>query len=176
MRAAFDDFAGFDDEDLIGAANGGEAVGDDEGGAAAHQVGEALLNQGFGFGIEAGGGFVEDQDARIGQNGAGDGDALALAAGKLDAALADDGVVLVGERFGEFVDAGDAAGGEDVLFGGGGARKRDIFANGAVEKKGVLQNDAELHAIAIEADGGQDRRRRPERARKWGRGRRRSSR
>ena len=94
MSAAFDDAAGFDDQNLIGAADGGEAMRDDERGAAAHQVREAFLDHGFGFGIEAGGGFVENQDARIGEDGAGDGDALALAAGKFHAALADDGVVL----------------------------------------------------------------------------------
>ena len=30
MRAAFDDLAFFDDEDAIGSADGGKAVGDDE--------------------------------------------------------------------------------------------------------------------------------------------------
>ena len=43
-----------------------------------HQVAQALLDQRLGFGVEAGGGFVQDQNARIGQNGARDGDALAL--------------------------------------------------------------------------------------------------
>ena len=148
MGAALDDAAGFDDEDLIGAADGGEAVGDDEGGAAAHQVRKAFLNEGFGFGVEAGGGFVENQDARVGQDGAGDGDALRLAAGELDAAFADDGVVLLFEAFGEFVDAGDAAGVENFVFGGVGAGEGDVFADGAVEEKGFLQDDAELGAVA----------------------------
>src|ERR1700679_3998770 len=71
--AAFDDAAGFDDQNLVGAAHGGEAVGDDEGGAAAHQVAQTFLDERFGFGIEAGGGFVENQDARIGEDSAGDG-------------------------------------------------------------------------------------------------------
>ena len=99
---------------------------------------------GLGFGVEAGGGFVEDQDARVGQDGAGDGDALALAAGELDAALADDGVVLLFEVLGELVDAGDAAGFEDLLFGGVGAGEGDVFADGAVEQEGVLQHHAEI--------------------------------
>ena len=88
-----------------------------------------------------------------------------LAAGELDAALADDGVVFLLERFGEFVDACDAAGGEDVLFGGVGTGERDVFANRAVEEKCILQDDAELRAIGVQAHGAKDRCRRPARGR-----------
>ena len=58
-----------------------------------------------------------------------------------------------GKRFREFVHAGDAAGRQNVLFAGVGPRERDVFADGAVEQKGVLQHDAELGAVAIEAHG-----------------------
>ena len=54
---------------------------------------DALL----GVGIHAGKGIVENQDARIAKDGAGQGGALLLAAGKRDAALADHGVVSGGE-------------------------------------------------------------------------------
>ncbi len=144
-----------DDEDLVGAADGGEAVGDDEGGAALHEVVQAVLDEGFGFGVEGAGGFVEDEDAGVGEDGAGDGDALALAAGELDAALADDGVVLLREALGELVDAGDAAGFHDLLFGGLRAAEEDVLADGAVEEEGLLEDDAELLAVADEADGGE---------------------
>ncbi len=64
-----------------------------------------------------------------------DGDALLLTAGELDATLADDGVVLVFEYFGKFIDARDAAGGENFGFGRLRPRKRDVFTDGAVERK-----------------------------------------
>ncbi len=64
MRAALDDAAAFDHQDLIGAADGREPVGDDERRAALHQVREALLDQRFGFGVEAGRRLVENEDAR----------------------------------------------------------------------------------------------------------------
>ena len=38
------------------------------------------------------GGLVEDENGRVFQNGAGDGEALALAAGKRNALFTDDGV------------------------------------------------------------------------------------
>ena len=56
---------------------------------------------------------------------------------------------------GEFVHARDAAGFQDLFFGGVGAREGDVFSNGAVEQEGVLQDHAELRAVAIQADGGE---------------------
>jgi len=99
VRAAFEDAAILHHKNLLGAANGGKTVRDDERGAAAHQVAQAFLNERLRFGIKAGGGFVEYQDARIGQDGAGDGNALLLSAGKLHAAFADDGAVFFCRTF-----------------------------------------------------------------------------
>ena len=78
VSAAFYHAPGFDHQNLIGAADGGKAMRNHESSAAAHQVAETLLDQRLGFGIEAGSGFVENQDAWIGEDCAGDGDALAL--------------------------------------------------------------------------------------------------
>ena len=96
-----------------------------------------------------------DQNARVGQDRARDGNALALAAGKLHAALAHDGVVLLFEAFGEFVDARDAAGFQDLLFGGMRPGERDVLPNGPVEQKRFLQHHAELRAVGVQADGGE---------------------
>src|ERR1035437_8396053 len=116
----------------------------DEGGAAFHEVGESFLDGGLGFGIQAAGSCVQDQDPRIGENGAGDRDAPALSAGEFDAALSDDGVVPLLELFGKLIDAGDAAGGLDLLFGGCGTGEGDVFADRSVEQESVLQYHAEL--------------------------------
>src|SRR5690242_15345369 len=89
VRASLDDTARLDDQDLIRTSDGREAVRDDKRRTSAHQVLQPFLNQRFGFGVEAGSGFIEDENARIGENGARDGDALFLPAGKPDAALAD---------------------------------------------------------------------------------------
>ncbi len=78
MRPALDNSSRLDDQNLIGAANRREPVGDDERRAPAHQLSEALLNQHFGFGIETRRRFIKDQNARIGQDRASDGNALAL--------------------------------------------------------------------------------------------------
>ena len=69
-----------DDDDAIGVAHGGQAVGDHQHGAAAHEVGQRLLHHELALGVEVGRRLVEDQDRRVLQEGAGDGQALALAA------------------------------------------------------------------------------------------------
>ena len=97
VGAAFDDLAAVDDEDLVGGEDGGEAVSDGEGGATGGEPSEGVLDEAFGAGVEGGRGFVEDQDAWVFEDGAGDGDALLFAAGEFIAAFADDGVVAVRE-------------------------------------------------------------------------------
>jgi len=60
-----------------------------------HQPRQGFLHQGLALGVERGGGFVEQQQRRIAQDGAGDGDALALAARQCHAAFAEHGLVTV---------------------------------------------------------------------------------
>ena len=56
--------------------------------------------------IDGAGGVVEHEDARVGEEGAGDGDALALAARQVVTTLADDGVVAVVKSEDEIVSLG----------------------------------------------------------------------
>jgi len=68
---------------------------DGDHGLALHQGAEARLDRGLDFAVERRGRLVEDENRRVLEDDAGDGDALALAAGQFDAALADMGVVAV---------------------------------------------------------------------------------
>src|SRR5262245_30365111 len=135
MGAAFDDAAFVEEEDEIGAADGGKAVSDDEGGAAGEEIGHGSLNKLLAFGVEVAGGFVEDEDLRVGEDGAGDGEALLLAAGELDAAFADERVVLLGKADDEFVGVGAAGSIFDFGVGGVVAAVGDVVADGAVEEE-----------------------------------------
>ena len=66
----------------------GQAVGDDQGGAALHGLVQGALDQALVLGVQGAGGLVQQQDRRVADQGAGDGQALALAAGEGAAALA----------------------------------------------------------------------------------------
>ena len=86
-------------------------MGDDEGGAALAQGVERAFDLGFGLGIERARRFVQDQDRRVFQDGAGDGDALAFAARERGAALANHELIaarLLGNEVVGFREAGGA--------------------------------------------------------------------
>ena len=59
--------------------DGGKSMGDDEAGAIFLQGFESLLDEVLRLVVDGGGGFVEKEDRSVLQEGAGDGDALALA-------------------------------------------------------------------------------------------------
>ena len=68
----------------------------------------------LGVGVERAGGLVEDEDGRVLEQRARDREALALAAGERGAALADDGVVAVGQAADEVVRVGGSGGRLDL--------------------------------------------------------------
>ena len=80
MRADGGDLAFAEDDDQISPADLRQAVGDDEGRASAGGVGDGALNFVLGGGVNRGGGIIQHQHARIGEEGAGERDALALSA------------------------------------------------------------------------------------------------
>ena len=63
-------------------------MGNDESRPALHEADERRIQLRLCNGIESGHWFIENQDGRISQNRARQGDALPLAAGKVDSALA----------------------------------------------------------------------------------------
>src|ERR1041385_577961 len=101
VRPALDDLAVLEDEDLIGALDRRQAVGDHERRSTTAQGAQAVADHRLALAVEARRGFVENEDSRVGEDRAGDGDALALAARELDAPLADDGVVALLEAIDE---------------------------------------------------------------------------
>src|SRR5260370_2874292 len=87
VRALFAEAAFVEDEDAVGVLNGAESMRDDQRGAAAEKAVECIADLQLGLGIHAGGGFVEDEEARIVGEGASEIDELALADGDSGAAL-----------------------------------------------------------------------------------------
>ena len=163
VSAAFANCAPFEDSNQVRAANGGEAVGDDEDGAAGHQIVERTLHEHFGFGVELRGGFVEDENGRVFEQGAGDGEALALAAGEALTAVADESLVSLGHLHDEIVRHGGFGGGENFFFGEIRAAVAEIAPDRVVEKNGFLGDDRHLPTqrtqgdvakiVAVNADG-----------------------
>src|SRR5437899_648014 len=89
MGALLDDLAVGQDEDTMGVADGGQAVGHDETSAAGEELGQGLLDDAFGASVHRAGRFVEDEDARLGHQGASETEKLSFASAEIAAALAD---------------------------------------------------------------------------------------
>ena len=97
----------------------------------------------LGLDVERAGRLVEDEHRRVAQDRAGDRDALLLAAGEAEAALADDGVVALRQRGDQLVDLRGAGGVLDLRVGRVGAREAQVLADRRVEQVGLLGDDAD---------------------------------
>src|SRR5262249_14979831 len=91
-RAVLQHAARLHHHDAVEAAHGGEPMRDRDQGAPVHQLAQRIADRLLAIGVERRGRLVEQQDRRVLEEGAGDGDALALPARELDAAVADEGV------------------------------------------------------------------------------------
>ncbi len=111
-----------------------------------HDLAQRGVDQLLGAGVDRRRGVVEHEHAGVGEHGTSDGDALALATGEGEAALADDGVVGVGERLDEDRGTRDLGGAPDVVVGGVGAPVCDVVAHRIGEQERVLEHDADFAA------------------------------
>src|SRR5437660_1422668 len=141
VRADFGDLAVLQDHQPRGVTQGAQAMRDREGRAALDQPRDGVLNLLLGVGIDGGGGLVEDQDARVVQNRAGDAHALALAAAERLAALPDLCVIAVGLLDDEVVRVGGFGRGHDVRARGRRPGEGDVLEDRAAEKEWFLEHD-----------------------------------
>src|ERR1051326_3564538 len=146
VGAVLDQAAALDGDDAIRRPHGGEPVGDDKHGAALGNFLHVALDDALALRVERAGRLVEDENARIGDERARDGDALALAARERGAALADDGVVALGELEDEIMRAGEPRRRDHALERHARIGERDVLAHRAVEQHVLLQHDADLAA------------------------------
>lgn len=144
VRALFDDATAFDDDDLVGLEDGVEAMRNGEGCASLHEFARGFFKQGFGLGVKAGGGFVEDEDGRILEEGAGKGESLCLSAAETRSAFADDGLVLVGECLDEVVQVGGFGGFDHLFESCIWFAEADIGGEGVMEEVGFLRNPGNI--------------------------------
>ncbi len=152
VTPALHDAASVEDQDPVGADHAREPVGADQRGPALHQAVERRLDGGLALRVDGRERLVEDEDRRVTEERAGDGDALALAAGEPHAPLADDGRVAVGEPLDERVGAGRARGGLQLGRRGVRLAHPEVVLDGAVEEVGVLTHHGDPAAERVEAE------------------------
>src|SRR5688572_1274943 len=123
---------------------------DDKGGAPREQGGQCLLNELLTFAVERTGCLIQNQDGRVFEQGARNGDALPLAAGQLHAALSDDGRVTFWKAFDEFVAVRATRRSDDFLLGRAGASIGDVVPDRTAEEEHFLRNDGHVRPDALE--------------------------
>jgi len=146
MRADFDDLPFVQADDPVAMPDRLQAMGDDDHRAPLDDLEHVLLDEALALVVERARGLVEDEDRRVDRQRARDGDALALAAGEIDAALLDERVIAVAQAADELVGAGEARHGDDLRAAHAGIGERDVLVQGAVEQQIFLQHDADLRA------------------------------
>ena len=133
-------------DDVIRVLDGGQAVGYDEHGADVHHLFKGILNQKLRFRIDVGGGLVEDHDLGLMNDGAGEGEELALAGGEVVTPLPHDLVQAIFRLTDEGVGVYVAAGLHDLLIGDVLLPEDDVTADGSREQEYILQHLAEVAA------------------------------
>jgi hypothetical protein len=136
-------------------------VGNGNHGFAGGEFFQRGLDHALALGIEGGGGFVEEEDGGVLQQGAGDGEALLLSAGKFAALVADDGFVALRLGQNKIVGVGLAGGFFDFILRGFRAAEADVVQDSVVEEKSVLGDDADLLAQGVEGRSRPSRRMAP---------------
>ena len=129
-------------------------MGDDDAGASLHEFGEGLLDGLLAFGVEGGGGFVENEDGRVFEYGSGYAEALALSAAEGDAAVADGGLVAEGEGVDEGVGVCDGGGLFDEVEAVVGVAEGYVVGDGVVEEDAVLRDKSYLSTEAVDVEVG----------------------
>ena len=118
-------------------------------------VAYCVQNGFLGCSVEGAGGFVENEDFRVAEDGAGEADALALASAETDASLADDSVVVFGQRLDEIVKRCNARGLADLIVVGLFVRyaECDVPAYRIVAQIDLLRDVADLSAPGMDIGG-----------------------
>ena len=145
VRALFHQPAVVQHHDAVGLLHRGQAVRDDQRGAVLHGRFERRLHHALALRVQRAGGFVEQQQRRVLEHGARDRDALALPAREPHAALAQEGVVTLGQLVNELV-------GERGVLLSGGQRQRIAIARALLKNAPVLILDEATSALDSESE------------------------
>ena len=143
MRAALDDFAAVDHENLIGPANRGQAVRDHEAGTPLHQRQHSLLDVHFGAGVDGAGRLIENQHGRVGQNRAGDGQKLSLPLRQVRAGFGQLGVIALRQALDKLLAVGQLRRAVNLLVGRVRTAIGDVGSNRSGEQIHVLKHHAQ---------------------------------
>ena len=151
----FGDPAVVEQHDLVDLVEPVTLVGDEQDGAALGGLQQVRGERPAGFRVEVGGGLVEDQQRRAGEERAGQREALPFAAGNGCTVGADRGIQAPGKRPDPGQQPGARGGGFQFFVGGAGAGQPQVVAEGGVEQVRVLRASADHRPDVVGRVAGQ---------------------
>ena len=152
VGALLHDLAIVNHQHVVGIPDGAEAVGNDKAGAAGHQAQQSLLDARLGARVHAAGGFVQDQDRGIGQDGTRDREQLALSLAEIAGAFREQGIVTLRQLADEMIGVGYFGGRDHLFVSGIQPAETDILHDRVREQESVLQDQAEFMPQVVFAD------------------------
>mmetsp|Transcript_10713 Transcript_10713/g.25405 ORF Transcript_10713/g.25405 Transcript_10713/m.25405 type:complete len:494 (-) Transcript_10713:604-2085(-) len=152
VRSLLDQLALLHHADVLRAADCGEAVRDDNGGAAGHEPLECALDEPFALRVQGRGRLVEEEHLGVLEDGPGDCHALLLPARQLHPALADGGLVAGRELQDEGVGVRRLGGTPDLRLGGARPAVGDVLVDGRGEQGGLLGDEPDLAPEPLEVE------------------------
>src|SRR5262245_33654531 len=126
-----------------------QTMRDHKSGPALTEVLHRLAHLQFRLGVERRRRFIQQYDRCILDERASDSDTLALAAGELQAVLANGGLVAARERHDEIMCIGGLGGGDDLFFACTRLAKCDVFPNRATEQEHILSDICDVLAQRV---------------------------
>ena len=137
------------DDNPVGVADGRQPVRDQQTGPVAHDFIQSVLDQRFGFSVDAGSRLVHHQNFRAENQHPRQRQELALADGKIAATFAHLGKIAVGQLANELIGVGVAGRLFDALLGDRRIAQDQVAAHVAGKQKHILQHHADMAAQGV---------------------------
>src|SRR6266849_9657747 len=126
------------------------AMRDEDDRAASERAGKRVGDAAFRNGVKRGGRLVHDENGRVAEKGACQGNALPFASGQRASALADDSVIAFGKRGNEGINGSIPSAGADFVQSGPRFSVGNVFAYGGAEEIGSLLDEGDFTAKIAE--------------------------
>ena len=147
VGAALNDATLVQHADLVGIANGGEAMGHSHRCACLHQTLQGILHQAFALSIEGRCGLIEDEDGRVLQDGTSNTHTLSLTTRETTASVADVRIVAVFALSDELMSVGNLCSLNNLLL----KVRRVLFdAKSNIVSEAIIEKDSLLVHISDE--------------------------
>mmetsp|Transcript_10713 Transcript_10713/g.25406 ORF Transcript_10713/g.25406 Transcript_10713/m.25406 type:complete len:247 (-) Transcript_10713:3271-4011(-) len=144
MGPLLDDLAALHHSDDMGSADSGQPMGDDDCGAALHELLKGIGHELLALRVESAGGLVQEKHRRVLQDSPGNSNALLLAAREVCATLSHERFESFGQAADELCSIGECGSILNLFVGRVGAPELDVLPHGHGKERRFLTDQREI--------------------------------